>query len=220
MTTQVSDLSDVPFFRKRSDIAKLVSPGAIGIELGVAEGLFSHALLKEGSFGHFYSVDMWAGDRGHDIDQYRRALKVLEEFRDRNTCLKMRFDEAIEMFEDSFFDFIYIDGYAHTGQENGETLEMWWPKLKPGGLFAGDDYSEKYPKVIAVADDFASRHSLKLSILKPAAVENTWSRSPSWIARKPKIDVASLRKTVLNANSLEEMRQPLLDIIDLISAKR
>ena len=42
----------------------------------------------------------------------------------------MTFDDAIDLFEDQFFDFIYIDGFAHTGEEGGETLIKWYRKLK------------------------------------------------------------------------------------------
>lgn len=28
------------------------------------------------------------------------------------------------------FDFVYIDGYAHTGEENGKTIIDWWRKVR------------------------------------------------------------------------------------------
>jgi len=131
------DVNDVygNHFHRRGDIAQLVKPDGIGIELGVARGWLSERLLASGNFHHLYSVDRWDGDRGHDVEEYKVAIRALMPYRDKNTCLKMSFDEALDLFADEYFDFIYIDGYAHTGQEGGKTLENWWPKLKPGGLF-------------------------------------------------------------------------------------
>jgi hypothetical protein len=34
----------------------------------------------------------------------------------------MSFDDALDIFDDEFFDFIYIDGFAHTGEEGGNQL--------------------------------------------------------------------------------------------------
>ena len=40
---------------------------------------------------------------------------------------------------DESFDFIYVDArYDYPGVK--EDLETWWPKLKQGGIMAGDDY--------------------------------------------------------------------------------
>ena len=55
---------------------------------------------------------------------------------------------------DSYFDFIYIDGYAHTGQDGGKTLEDWYPKLRAGGIFAGHDYHKHWSPTIDSVDAF------------------------------------------------------------------
>lgn len=146
-------------FERRIDIVKLLKPGWIGVELGVARGEFSEALLANSDLGFLYSIDMWAGDRGHDVRQYCEAIARLDKVRTRNAVLKLRFDEALPLFPDSHFDFIYIDGYAHTGEEQGQTLQNWWPKLKLGGLFAGDDYSPNWPAVMDVVDAFLEKKS-------------------------------------------------------------
>jgi hypothetical protein len=173
-------------FDQRIDIVKLIKPGSVGVELGVAEGVFSDALLSSSeNIAFLYSIDMWAGDRGHDVEEYRKALARLDKHRERNSVLKMRFDEALPLFPDAWFDFIYIDGYAHTGEEGGETLRDWWPKLKPGGLFSGDDYSPTYPLVMQEVDRFASLNNLEIMLIEPKALADKFSRSPSWLTFKP-----------------------------------
>mmetsp|Transcript_40944 Transcript_40944/g.82006 ORF Transcript_40944/g.82006 Transcript_40944/m.82006 type:complete len:197 (-) Transcript_40944:113-703(-) len=89
--------------------------GLLAIELGVNEGHFSYRLL-DGSdkIQHLYSVDAWNDSKhGHDHQQYWVALERLEPVRNRNTVLRATFDEALDFFEDGFFDLVYVDGYAH-----------------------------------------------------------------------------------------------------------
>ena len=177
----------VASFTSRTDITKILPSGGVGVELGVAAGGFSERLLKHSSLAYLYSIDMWAGDRGHDIEQYRWTFRKLDPFRTRSTILKMRFDEALCLFPDEYFDFIYVDGYAHTGEEDGQTFRDWYPKLKPGGIFAGDDYSPAWPLVIAEVDKFVAAQGLKLHIINCAPEEDWASRQPTWFAFKPPV---------------------------------
>ncbi len=174
-------------FALRSDIVRLIRPGGIGAELGVARGEFSDTLLEKSELSYLYSIDMWAGDRSHTVEQYREAVQRLDRHRTRNSVLRLRFDEALPIFPDNYFDFIYIDGYAGTGQEEGKTLYEWWPKLKPGGLFAGDDYSPKYPLVMKAVDEFSASHQLSVYLIEPQIKENVYSQQPTWLCLKPDI---------------------------------
>lgn len=173
-------------FDRRKDICRLIAPGGVGVELGVAKGQFSETLLVNSQLEHLYSIDMWAGDRGHDVDEYREALRRLDTYRSRSTTIKLRFDEALALFPDAYFDFIYIDGYAHTGEEAGQTLVDWWPKLKPGGIFSGDDYSPHWPLVMDVVDRFSAKYRVEVYLIEPETEENEFSRNPTWFCFKPK----------------------------------
>jgi len=168
----------------RDDIVSLARPGGIGIELGVAEGDFSARVLAKRHFSHFYSVDMWAGDRGHNDAQYRRVLARLEQFKDRNTIIRMTFEETLPLFVDQYFDFIYIDGYAHDAQQNGKTLSDWWDKLAPGGIFAGDDYHPDFLNNQKAIDRFIDSRKLKLNIINCREPGSVWSEYPTWYTQK------------------------------------
>ncbi len=171
---------------RRDDVARLLAPGAVGIELGVAEGEFASRVLSRSEIGFLYGVDMYAGDRGHDIDQYKRALRRLAPFQGRSTLLHMRFDQALDLFDDATFDFIYVDGYAHTGEEGGATFRDWWPKLKPGGLFAGDDYDRAaWPDVVANVDAFLSANSLTGYLIPFVEADVAYCKYPTWFTIKP-----------------------------------
>ena len=109
----------------------LANRNNLGIELGVAAGSFSARMVQSGKFRRFWGVDVY-GD-AHDITEYKRALLTVGIEADY-ALLRMTFDEALDIFPDEFFDFIYVDGYAHTGEEGGRTLINWYAKLKPGGI--------------------------------------------------------------------------------------
>ncbi len=100
--------------------------------------------------------------RGHDVHQYKKAVGRLNPFKTRNSILRMRFDEALDLFPNGSCDFIYVDGYAHTGEEEGRTFRDWFPKLKSGGIFAGDDYSPEWPLVVREVDKFVAENNLKM----------------------------------------------------------
>ncbi len=172
-------LPNIIKFTSRDDITTLIKPGSMVAELGVAEGKFSEKLLRKSKLSHLYSIDMYEGDRGHDEAQYQHAAALLAPYSGRSTIIKKRFDEAAKDFPDEYFDLIYIDGYAHTGQEEGRTLYDWFPKVKKGGIISGDDYSEKWPKVIEQVDRFIAANKLELHVIKD------WSGHHSWLAVKP-----------------------------------
>lgn len=151
----------------REDISNLIPENSICLELGVAEGHFSKCLLERTkNIKHLYSIDMWGGDRGHDINQYKRAICNLSNFKEKNTIIKLKFEDALSLFPDDFFDFIYVDGYAHTGEENGKTFFDWWPKLKQNGIFSGDDYdNKKWTEVYKNVNNFCEKKKLQINVI-------------------------------------------------------
>jgi len=171
--------------KQRHDVARLLPPGAIGIELGVAEGVFAERVLSNSDIDFLYGVDMYAGDRGHDIDQYKRALARLSLFRGRSALLHMRFDQALSLFADETFDFIYVDGYAHTGEEDGATFRDWWPKLKRGGVLAGDDYDPAWPDVVRHVDAFLTARGCTGYIIPSVEKDVAYCKYPTWFTIKP-----------------------------------
>lgn len=130
------------------------SPGAIGVELGVHLGEYSEILLANSNSLVLHSIDRWGGDRGHGDPEHEATLKRLKRFGKRSQVIKASFDEALETFPNESLGFIYIDGYAHTGQDDGKTIQDWWKKVKPGGFFGGHDYYSIYPQTIAQVDRF------------------------------------------------------------------
>lgn len=165
----------------RHDVTKLINNVGIGIELGVAEGVFHERVLANSDL-YMYGVDMYA-DRNHDHQEYKKALSRILKYPCRSSILKMKFNEALSLFPDNFFDLIYIDGYAHTGQEGGKTLSDWWPKLKTNGVFAGDDYDSRWPLVIDVVNKFVKDKQQDLQIIN-CREKVRWCEFPTWYVIK------------------------------------
>jgi hypothetical protein len=150
-----------------------------GVELGVAAGGFSEAILRNSGCTRLWSIDRW--DDHHDTKEYVAAARRLADA-GQGRCIPLRisFHDALPLFADGSLDFIYIDGYAHTGQEGGKTLQEWWSKLRPGGVFAGHNYHLRWVPTIRAVDAFVASHQLPLHV---TGSESAGSRS--WWTRKP-----------------------------------
>ena len=170
---------------KRVDVIYNGQKNGIAIELGVAEGWFSRDILRTGWFHHLYSIDSW-DDSGsiHDYKQYIRAIDTLSPWYKQNTLVRLKFNEALEMFRPESIDFIYVDGYAHTGEEGGKTMRDWWGKLKKGGIMAGDDYSSEWPLVVKSVDSFVLDNQLNLNIHTFCDNNTGYSKYPTWWIQK------------------------------------
>lgn len=152
----------------------------LGIELGVAQGVFAERMVRSRKFREFFGVDVY-GDI-HNTAEYKAALQRVG-LCSRYKLLRMTFDEAVDLFDDQFFDFIYVDGFAHTGEEGGETLIKWYQKLKIGGVMAGDDYHDDWPLVQWAVNHFVTQLGVPLH-LTDQVEETQYCRYPSWFFRK------------------------------------
>jgi hypothetical protein len=163
----------------RVELAKQFS--GVGVELGVARGVYSEAILREGKVSRLWSIDRWSDH--HDLHEYFHAAKRLARIgRGRSSVLRCTFDEALPLFADASLDFVYVDGYAHTGQESGHTLCSWWPKVKPGGIMAGHDFHPKYQATVDAVQAFCRENRLSLN-LTCAHMENSDEYRSWWVVK-------------------------------------
>jgi hypothetical protein len=178
--------------RKRNDLfAELVRRNLTGcaVEIGVAEGGFSFYLLDCWP-GTCYQVDPWSA---MGTDEYNDYNNVAQEEQDRRYNLvcetaKKYNGRAIPVrkysamaamdFEDDFFDFVYIDA-NHKLEFIRMDLQLWWPKCKPGGMFAGHDYLDGVIKsgdygVKTAVTEFAESHSLDVNVTLETDYPSWW----------------------------------------------
>lgn len=121
----------------RHALGHVVATGGVGAEFGVASGYFSEALLRAGQLSLLHSIDRWSDH--HDDAEFERVAQRLAVFGARSRILRMSFDEALTAIPDASLDFVYVDGYAHTGHD-ADIAERCLAKLKPGGLIAVHDH--------------------------------------------------------------------------------
>jgi len=66
--------------------------------------------------------------------------------------VRMTSVEASAKFKDASIDFVMIDG-SHDYESVVSDIDAWLPKVKKGGLIAGDDYSNSWPNVKRAVDE-------------------------------------------------------------------
>jgi hypothetical protein len=124
-------------------------------------------LLNREKLGEFYCVDSWKGEAAIAYDQdtvqdlkkiFRQNVKpVLKHI----TMLNMMSWNAAKKFENNSVDFCYVDA-GHSYEAVAKDLEAWWPKMKPGAMFGGDDYTKGYPGVQQAVWDFFGPLDIKV----------------------------------------------------------
>lgn len=143
-----------------------------GVEIGVQRGDNALNILKTLAFEQLFLVDIW--------EQYKIAKKhkegfnnadfsgyyptVLRRFGQRTdvTILKKYSIEASRQFPNQYFDFIYIDA-CHGYQAVKNDIEVWFPKIKDGGIFGGHDYHNQiYPGLLKAINEFIQNGNYEL----------------------------------------------------------
>ena len=81
---------------------------------------------------------------------------------------EMDSNEAAEYIDDDSLDFIFLDAYL-SGQQAKNDLDVWYPKVKDGGIFAGHDW-DCIDVQIAV-NRFRENNNIKKLM---STYDNTW----------------------------------------------
>jgi hypothetical protein len=147
----------VHFFGEKDDrewLLKRLPKRAVCAEIGVYEGRFSELILSITRPKKLHLIDPWKYEadpayersfygksKGHSQARmdgmYESVVKCfkskrVEIHRDASAACSSR-------FPDNYFDWIYIDG-NHLYEFVKQDLESYFPKIKSGGIVAGDDY--------------------------------------------------------------------------------
>lgn len=111
-------------------LERLPSGPIVGAEVGVLYGEMSAKLLERNDLT-LYMVDSRTNDR---------LPTVLARFPERAKFLHMPSLEAAKQIPDGSLDFVFIDA-DHTLPGVSSDWDAWKPKVKPGGLLCGHDYT-------------------------------------------------------------------------------
>lgn len=180
----------------REDFGELLNRrGLLGeaAEIGVQRGLFSRTLLERWKGKRLHLIDPWQhfsggyDDIGNVSDAEHEAC--LQAAKDnlaahvgRYQIHRKRSLEAVAEFADESLDFVYVDA-NHSYQDSLDDMLAWFPKVKPGGLFAGHDYLDGQLS----AGDFGVKSTVRTfecqtGLVAAGTLDPPW---PSWYLFKP-----------------------------------
>jgi predicted O-methyltransferase YrrM len=123
-------------------------------EVGSWKGMTTSVLAKTARDfnGNVYAIDHWKGQQNapHHISQ-TKALDILTVFRDNMEVLGLdnvhSFAvpslQAVELFADESFDLVFIDA-DHIYQYVKRDIQLWYKKVKKGGILCGHDCELKF----------------------------------------------------------------------------
>lgn len=110
-------------------------------------GEYAKFLLDNTTVTRYIAVDPWTTDKGEICANiYHSFLDTVKPFMDKIAVIKKDSIIASKDFSDNSLDFVYIDG-NHSYECVKEDLNAWWPKVRKGGILAGDDYAHGCPAV-------------------------------------------------------------------------
>lgn len=173
----------------RNDFTKIINEGLykVGAEIGVAEGNYSKYLLANSNIQKMYLVDPFDSTIAEYYCTEQVTKDNLKDYADRIVILPMTSESAAKEITDNSLDFVYVDGdhrYAFAKQD----MELWFPKVKPGGMFAGHDYHPAQPGVVKAITEFCDSRGFELNLTGLAGLDQSQSGkeggAPSWFLYK------------------------------------
>jgi hypothetical protein len=186
------------FVARRSDLAAFLNRRGLlrtAVEVGVRDGTFSEGFLRDWKGSTLFLVDPWtAGGPDGYVDansvrqaehdqRYEQVQRRLAPFEGRSTIWRMTSEEAAARTWAQSVDFVYLDA-RHDYESVKRDLELWYDKVSPGGIIAGDGYIDgdlpegRFGVKSAVDEFFAA---------KGLSVRSTHADAPfcSWIVEVP-----------------------------------
>ena len=164
-------IRDCQLVPTRKDLLEKMPKNGSALELGVASGDFSEEILRRLEPETLTLVDGWH-QPGYLLDKKNIVEdRFEEEIRQGKIIIHQRLStEAVDLFPDNHFDFVYIDT-DHTYETTKTELELYATKVKPGAFLCGDDYtvgnvgSSLHYGVIAAVSEFCQENRWTLAML-------------------------------------------------------
>lgn len=135
-------------------------------------------LVRRGWSGNFYCVDSWSG--GQELvndpglatvrDTFLTNVAPIRHLIHMRECLSW---EAAQELEPNSVDFCYVDA-GHDYDSVSKDLAAWWPRMRSGAWFGGDDYTKGYPGLQQAVWDFFRPQNIRVSRM-----------GRCWLVRKP-----------------------------------
>lgn len=123
-------------------------------------------MLKKLKIKHLYLIDPYETSvfkfmgYKHIDSEYKKAQKRVKKWKHIVTFVKDYSENAVSKIPDHL-DFIYIDG-NHTYEAVKKDIELYYPKVKKGGVIGGHDFVASEQGVVRAAIEFADQKKSKL----------------------------------------------------------
>lgn len=143
----------------------------VGVEIGVANGDNAFSIMNILPIKKLYLIDPYSFSmylrEGYTessqpaFDKVRdTAIELLSQFGDKIEHIIKKSEDAVDDVPDNL-DFVYIDG-NHEYEYVKKDLELYYPKVKVGGIFGGDNFESLLPDVARAVLEFTDKHGLKI----------------------------------------------------------
>ena len=172
----------------RQDFGRLLAKDDLlgnAAEIGVCSGSYSRDILGWG-VKHLLLVDPWRelptapsgiSDEQHEA-YYQECLGYIKGSENRTTILRMLSVDAAAQTPDKSLDWCYIDA-NHRYEGISVDLELWWPKVRSGGILAGHDYLAMELGVNRAVTEFAEKCGLRVHVvIEHQHDASFWIRKP------------------------------------------
>jgi hypothetical protein len=131
-------------------------------EIGVCEGELSRLIWKQPQIYSYYLVDPLDWEHVKDIPKEpvrapqqvlnTRYSAIVEAMPPHTKFLRMTSLDAAKLVPDKSLDFVFIDA-LHDYDSVKADIKAWLPKVRDGGILAGDDYANKKFGVTKAVDE-------------------------------------------------------------------
>lgn len=167
------------FHELYAEVIAAAAPGAVLVEIGCWRGKSAAfagvEIINSRKPMRFFTVDHFMGSTEKHRAMPDVAGGQLEAIARKNlapvasvvTVLAMASVEAAGHFEDGSVDFLFIDG-THDYDNVHADLTAWLPKMKAGGLVAGDD--AKWNGVLRAARELLG----EVTVIEPSPKNHYW----------------------------------------------
>jgi predicted O-methyltransferase YrrM len=132
------------------------------IEIGCDIGDTANFLLDSNPDLTLFSVDPymeyqdWNGRLMNEREEMCQKMNNrLKGYSNRFTHIRKTSDDAVGLFDDEHYDLVFIDG-LHTYEQLTIDCANYYSKVKPGGVFAGHDFTA-IEGVNRAAKEFAAK---------------------------------------------------------------
>lgn len=145
------------------------------VEVGVYEGANARRLREYLKPEKLYLVDPWAVTKAtgkYNVKYLGDGLwdalyqRICAEFSGPDCeILRLKSAQAALHFKDNSLDFVYLDG-DHRLEFIREDIRLWYPKVRPGGVLGGHDFSA--PR------RFPNQNRVRDAVIERFGMDNVW----------------------------------------------